>query len=265
MRPLIALLTTVLIVVACTTSPLGRRQLTLFPPEQMAEMGATAFNEIRQQQPALGSGRPTVQYVQCVAQEITEQLPPTAPQSWELSVFKDESPNAFALPGGKLGVHTGILEVAETPAQLATVLSHEIAHVVADHPNERVSTQYATQTGLQLLEALAGGGGEGQQLMGLLGVGAQVGVLLPFSRRQEREADLYGLDLMARAGFDPRASIEFWQNMQRLGDGTPPEFLSTHPSGETRIDELQERMPRAVAIYRQARERGVQPQCRPPA
>ncbi|SCZ61229.1 M48 family metallopeptidase [Thiohalomonas denitrificans] len=251
------------LVVACTTSPLGRQQLILLPEAQMTEMGATAFQEIQREKPTAGPG-PTTNYVQCVAEAITRQLPPSAPQQWQLSVFEDEEPNAFALPGGNMGVNTGILDIAQNPSQLATVVAHEIAHVLADHPNERVSTQYATQTGLDLLQAITGAGGERQQLFALLGMGAQVGVILPFSRKQEQEADLFGLDLMARAGFDPRESTKFWQRMETRGNGSPPEFLSTHPSGETRMSDLQARIPAAMEIYRQARAQGVRPDCQPP-
>ncbi len=261
-----AVLLLTLLIAACATSPLGRKQLILLPEAQMTEMGATAFREIQKEKPTLGPG-PTLNYVQCVAEAITRQLPSSAPQQWQLSVFRDEEPNAFALPGGKLGVNSGIVELSQNPSQLATVVAHEVAHVVADHPNERVSTQYATQTGLDLLEAISGGGGGGerQQLFALLGMGAQVGVILPFSRRQEQEADLYGLDLMARAGFDPRESLEFWQRMQEKANGSPPEFLSTHPSGTSRISELRDRIPKAMDIYRQARARGVRPGCEKPA
>ncbi|WP_303907506.1 M48 family metallopeptidase [Thiohalomonas denitrificans] len=251
------------LVVACATSPLGRQQLILFPEAQIAEMGATAFQEIQREKPTVGPG-PTVSYVKCVADAITRQLPSSVPQQWQLSVFEDDEPNAFALPGGNLGVNTGILEIAENPSQLATVVAHEIAHVLAEHPNERVSTQYATQTGLDLLQAITGVGPERQELFALLGMGAQVGVILPFSRRQEQEADLYGLDLMAQAGFDPRESTRFWQHMESQGNGAPPEFLSTHPSGKTRMSDLQARIPAAMEIYQQARARGIRPDCQPP-
>ncbi len=256
------LATLLLLVVACSTSPLGRQQLTLFPQEQMAEMGAAAFQQVKQQVPQIESG-PAVRYVRCVTDAIAAQLG-SGPDDWEVRVFQDASPNAFALPGGKVGVHTGILDVATNQSQLATVLAHEIAHVVADHPNERVSTSYATQAGLDLIGAVLDGGPQGQQIAGLLGVGAQVGVLLPFNRRQEREADLFGLDLMARAGFDPRESVAFWQNMQATGGEAPPEFLSTHPSGETRMADLGERMDHAMQLYRQAQRAGRTPACERP-
>ena len=150
------------------------------------------------------------------------------------------------------------LAVAENQHQLATVLGHEVAHVIARHSNERVSNQYAAQTGLQLAGAITRGSPE---LMGLLGVGAQVGVLLPFSRTQESEADKLGLDLMARAGFDPRQSVPLWQNMARSGGAGQPEFLSTHPSHGTRIQELSARIPQVMPTYESARAAGWRPAC----
>jgi predicted Zn-dependent protease len=244
----------------CSTSPLGRSQLVLFPESQMAQMGVAAFDQMKKQTPQVQDPAMTT-YVRCVAQAVTSEV--RGGTRWDVVVFKDDTPNAFALPGGKIGVHSGLMKVAKTPDQLAAVIGHEIAHVIAQHSNERVSTAYATESGVQLVSALAGGGGgtTQRQLMGLLGLGAQVGVLLPFSRAQEREADLIGLDLMATAGFDPRQSIDLWRNMSAAGGGRPPEFLSTHPGAETRIQDLQARLPQAMPIYENARAAGKRPKC----
>ncbi|MFZ0257753.1 MAG: M48 family metallopeptidase [Gammaproteobacteria bacterium] len=251
---------------ACGTTPLGRSQLTLLPEDQVAEMGAEAFNSIKKQTPA--SQDPEVNaYVQCVADAITQTVAGVkgAPEQWEVEVFRDDAVNAFALPGGRIGVYTGLLKVAETPSQLATVLGHEVAHVIADHGNERISQQFAVSQGLALVEALAGQPTATQQtLMGLLGVGAQVGVLLPYSRVQETEADKLGLDYMARAGFDPRQSVDLWQNMAKASGEQPPEFLSTHPSHESRINDLQARMAEALQRYQEAQRQGKNPQCKRP-
>ncbi len=248
--------------VACATSPLGRRQLMIFPEAEMARMGATAYDQMKSKLPpsrdaALNAG------VRCVAGAITAELDsPWKHLGWEVTVFEEPSPNAFALPGGKIGVHTGLMEVARNQDQLATVLGHEVAHVVAGHANERVSTAFATQTGLDLAAALSGAASPTQrQLLGLLGLGAQIGVILPFSRTQEREADLLGLDLMAKAGFDPRQSVQPWRNMSAAGGARPPEFLSTHPSHGTRIQELSQRMPSAALLREGARAQGRQPSC----
>jgi len=178
------------------------------------------------------------------------------PQQWEVVVFEEEEPNAFALPGGKIGVNTGIVKVAKSQDQLATVLGHEVAHVIAHHANERVSQQAVAGTLMQVAGATLD-----PRLAAALGAGAQVGVLLPFSRTQESEADLVGLDLMASAGFDPRASVEFWQNMEKAGGAGTPEFLSTHPSGSTRMSDLRNRLPQAMQLYDQATQAGRRPRC----
>lgn len=242
----------------CATSPLGRKQLALLPEDQMEQMGAQAFANLKQKTPTAESPQLN-QYVQCVAHTITRQVG----GDWEVVVFKEDSANAFALPGGKIGVHSGLLKVAKNEDQLATVIGHEVAHVLADHGNERVSQQFAVQQGLALIQAVSNPQGVmGQTLMGLLGVGAQFGVLLPYSRIQESEADALGLDLMAKAGFDPRASIDLWQNMEAAGGAQPPEFLSTHPSHATRIEDLKARMPHALELYQEAQ--GKRPRCSPP-
>nr|WP_297458927.1 M48 family metallopeptidase [uncultured Halomonas sp.] len=246
---------------ACSQSPTGRSQLTLFSEEQLEQMGAQSFTQYEQELPIIGGQ--VGAYVQCVATAITGEL--SAGETWEVKVFKDDSANAFALPGGHIGVNTGLLDVATNQNQLAAVIGHEVAHVLASHANERVSTQAATQTGLSVLQAAAGlNGAGGQQLMGLLGMGAKYGIILPFSRSHESEADTLGLNLMAQAGFDPRASIELWQNMSANSQGQPPVWLSTHPSHGQRIEGLQAHMDEAVALYEQARAAGERPSCQAP-
>lgn len=247
------------VMVACATSPLGRKQLVFFPDEQLDEMGGTAYAQAKQETPP-STDAVANRYVSCVAKAITAEVE-NGPKAWEVTVFNKGDVNAFALPGGKIGVYTGLLKVAKNQDQLATVISHEVAHVLAKHGNERVSTAYATQTGLELVQAIAGGASQDKSnLMALLGLGAQVGVILPFSRTQESEADLLGLDLMAKAGFDPRASVELWKNMAATGNGGPV-FLSTHPSSGSRIKELENRLPKAMPLYEQARKQGKTPQC----
>lgn len=225
----------------------------------MTEMGLAAFDKIKADVPQ-SSDPNALAYVRCVATAITNELPDAA--SWETAVFKNGSANAFALPGGRIGVYDGLFEVARNQDQLATVIGHEVAHVLSGHANERVSQSYAAQTGLGLAQVIAGSASPGQQqLIGLLGVGVQYGILMPYGRTQETEADLLGLDLMARAGFDPRESINLWVNMSRQSGGNPPEFLSTHPSHDTRIGDLSERMPSAMTLYEEARRSGRAPAC----
>ena len=246
----------------CATSPLGRNQLILFPESQMAQMGVAAYQDIKTKTKATTNGR-TDAYVQCVSEHIIRALDGGDPSQWEITVFEDQQANAFALPGGKIGVYTGLLNVAEDQDQLATVIGHEVAHVLANHSNERVSTASLAQTGLQVVQIATGADTPAkQQLLGLLGAGAQYGIILPFGRKQESEADLIGLDLMASAGFDPRASVRLWQNMAKQGGQRPPEFASTHPSSERRIKDLNDRMQRAMQLSLQARQAGRNPDCR---
>lgn len=255
------MLLAVLLISACATSPTGRSQLQFFPESQMRSMGVDAYEQMRADEPTIETG-PVVDYVQCVTDAIIPHIPAGyGDNGWEVTVFESEAVNAFALPGGKIGVYTGLLRVAENQDQLATVIGHEIAHVMAEHANERMSTQFATVVGLGALQVAAGDDPERQRLMAALGVGAQVGIILPFSRLHESEADDIGLELMATAGFNPEQSVDLWRNMAEAGGRTPPEFLSTHPSRDRRIADLQAAMPRALYLYEQAQEAGRVPGC----
>ena len=254
---LVAALSSVLL--ACATSPTGRSTLKLFPSSQMNEMGAAAYLQTKKDTPISKDKRANA-YVACVANQMTRIVG----GDWEVTVFADDAANAFALPGGKIGVFTGLLEVAQTQDQLAAVVGHEIAHVLAEHSNERVSTNYIAQAGMSLAQAVAGAYGVDQQgtMMGLLGLGAQYGVILPFGRAQESEADVMGLALMAEAGFDPRQSVQLWQNMARQGGAQPPEFLSTHPSHSTRISDLNAGIPQVMPKFEAAQAAGRRPKCK---
>jgi predicted Zn-dependent protease len=251
-----------MLVLGCQTSTLGRRQFKLLSNAEMSQMGVTAFAEISKTTPPSRDARANA-VVTCVANAITRNLTGVnANTRWEVRVFADDSPNAFALPGGKIGVNTGLLQVARSQGQLAAVIGHEVAHVMEGHANERVSSEIATQTVMQAVAAVADASNPMHgQMIGLLGAGVQVGVLLPFGRKHESEADLIGLDLMAKAGFDPHESIALWRNMSKVGGGQPPEFLSTHPSHSSRIYELQRRIPSVMPIYENARASGRKPRC----
>lgn len=251
----------IVVVVGCATSPTGRKQIMLLSDSQMNQMGGQAFGQIKEQKPVETSPE-TNRYVTCVAMAIAKEASAEAHiAQWEVKVFKDSTANAFALPGGKIGVHTGILPVAKTQHQLAAVLGHEVGHVIARHGNERVSQGLATQVGLVAASLLTRDNPHRGTIMGLLGVGTQVGVILPFGRTQESEADAIGLNLMARAGFDPQEAVALWKNMGAAGGKQPPEFLSTHPSHATRIHDLEARMPEALQIYKQAQSQGKNPSC----
>lgn len=250
-----------LLLSACAVSPTGRQQFAMMSPQQMDTMGAEAFAELKNKK-TIEDNRQVNRYVECVAQAITSTLG-RGENNWEVVVFEDETPNAFALPGGKIGVHTGLLDVAKNQHQLATVIGHEIGHVLAGHSNERLSQQTAVQGGLAIAGSIYGDTGaiSQQGMMKVLGLGAQVGILLPFSRVHESEADVIGLDLMAQAGFDPRESVSLWRNMAQASQGQPMEFLSTHPSHGTRIQDLQANMGKAMSLYESARARGNTPNC----
>jgi len=222
------------------------------PDELMADMGAQAFEQMKASRP-LATDASTTARVDCVARHIIEaskQRYPdvAAPASWEVVVFDDPTANAFALPGGKIGVHSGLLQVAETNAQLAAVMGHEVAHLLAGHGNETL-TQRLGVNGVLLLIGLVFEI-DSQLLMEALGLGAHLGLTLPFSRAHESEADVMGLEIMATAGFEPEESTDLWQNMAAGSGGQPPEFLSTHPGHDTRIEQLNEHMNRARSLYR---------------
>ncbi|MFK7888070.1 MAG: M48 family metallopeptidase [Gammaproteobacteria bacterium] len=259
---LLPLIATILALVACTTSPTGRTQLTLIPDAMISQFGVTAFNDIRRSTAEVSDGFVSA-YVNCVADAILRELPDDARQrDWQVVVFADRSANAFAVPGGRIGVHEGLLRVAEDQHQLATVVGHEIAHVLARHANERMSTTLIAQSGLQALDKAMSNSSSRREIITVLGLGAQYGALLPYNRIREAEADVMGLEFMARAGFDPRASVVLWQNMaQDSGGQSRPEFMSTHPSHNTRIDGLGHRIPDAVAIRDAAIASGRQPDC----
>ena len=250
------ILITALLVAACATSPTGRKQLRFMSDSQMKQMGAAAFDETKKKEKVSTDQRMTA-FVSCVSNHITRQVG----GQWEVQLFDDDAVNAFALPGGKIGVYKGLFKAARNQDQLASVIGHEVGHVLAKHANERVSTAFATEGAIQLAGAISGGGATGQRVMAMMGMGAQVGILLPWGRTQESESDLIGLDLMARAGFDPRQSVAVWQNMAQIGGNQPPEFLSTHPSHQTRIENLNNAMPQALQTYKQAQASGKRPSC----
>lgn len=250
----------------CAVSPTGERTLLLNSPSQMNALGAQTFEEMKTQL-SIEQDTRTNRYVQCVSDAIVMQVPREygyAPQDWELVVFKDDSVNAFALPGGKIGVYTGMLKVANNQHQLASVIGHEVAHVLAQHSNARMSQQQLTQLGIVATSvALADRVDSKTQQAAImaLGLGAQYGILLPYSRKHESEADMLGQELMAKAGFDPREAVTLWQKMAQKGGATPPELLSTHPAPTTRIQQLDAQVSQYMPLYQQALAAGRRPDC----
>ncbi len=248
---------------SCATSPEGRKQLKLIPEDQINAMGIQSFEQLKQQTP-LTKDKNIEQYVLCIANKIIPHVKQNPdPSQWEVKVFEDDQANAFALPGYKIGVYTGLLKYAKNQDQLAAVMGHELAHVIANHSNERVSSQMATQTGMDIASAILGGTQDNNSamIMAGLGLGVQYGITLPYSRSHESEADLIGLELMAKAGFNPEESVPLWINMSQSG-AAPPEFMSTHPSSDTRIKQLKERIPKVKPAYQHAVNQGLRPACK---
>jgi predicted Zn-dependent protease len=226
--------------------------LQLVPQEQVQAMGLETWERIRQEEAASGN-----QQYQRTANQITRRILAATdenPDDWEIVVFAGEEANAFALPGGKMGIYEGMFSIAENDDQLAAVIGHEIGHNQADHAAERVNTQVATQGVLQLVSVAlqAGNVGYANMIAGALGAGAQFGVLLPYNRNQELEADEIGLRNMARAGYDPRGAVALWENMRQSPGPSPAQFLSTHPAPDARIRALEQLMPEALELYRAA-------------
>ncbi|MGI9247510.1 MAG: M48 family metallopeptidase [Woeseiaceae bacterium] len=263
LKLLISFVFTALIVASCSTSPTGRSQMIWKSDAELEAQSARAFNQMRAGMP-LSTDRKKIDFVACVAEAVVGVLePPLSDIEWELAVFDSESVNAFAMPGGKIGVFTGILDVTENQHQLASVIGHEIAHVTARHSNERASRSSLTGIGIDVAAIILGGGHRGATYTAqqALGAGAAVGISLPHTRSQESEADIIGLEYMAKAGFDPREAVPLWQRMGESSEKAPAEFLSTHPASETRIESLVSEWPKTLPMYNQAIEEGRVPTC----
>lgn len=265
MKGLLIIVNAVVLVSGCAThqSPTGREQTLLFSSQQMSQFGDSSFAELKQQE-KVSHNKVVNRYVDCVANRIIRALPGQS-LPWEVVVFDSEQVNAFALPGRHIGVYSGLLDVAANSDQLATVIGHEIAHVLANHSNEQVSREQMTDVGVQLVDVALGAGGiEDKSLyMAALGLGVQVGYILPYGREQEFEADIIGVQLMASAGFDPGQSVELWRTMAKTDGEQGPELLSTHPSHEQRITQLQQMQLKAQPLY-EANRVSVKNTCKRP-
>ena len=250
---------------SCSTNPYTDRwQLQILPQSFLNQLGAQSYLQVKNDPKVTLSKDPReIEPVQRVAKRIIE----AAKQSkyaetadtfeWEVSVIKDDKTmNAWALPGGKIAVYTGIFPIAKNEAGLAAIMGHEVVHALAGHGGERMSQGVVAQvllTGAAVaVESSGAGAGTSQAVMQALGLGTQVGVLLPFSRKHESEADYIGMLLAAQAGYDPQEAVRVWERMEQAGGSQPAEFMSTHPSHGTRIKQLQEWMPEALGYYEQA-------------
>jgi len=252
-------------VLSCATVPLTERKgLRLIPESELVSLGFQQYSEVLKKS-KLSNDTEKVQLVRRVGERISKATEDFLKDSgltsdikhyqWEFNLIEDDKVvNAWCMPGGKIGVYTGLLPITQDENGLAVVIGHEVAHAVAKHGNERVSQALLAQLGgMGLSLALSREPTLTNQIfMAAYGAGAQVGVLLPYSRLHEREADRIGLVLMARAGYDPRKAISFWQRMNEKGKekGRPPEFLSTHPAPEIRIQEIESFIPEAMKYYR---------------
>jgi metalloendopeptidase OMA1, mitochondrial len=265
----------VLIVKGWQAGPFGRHQVVALNPQQEAQLGAQAFQQVLQQSEVVRN-EPIVAVVRHLGGRLADasnnkdvlarlQLKPQQFQ-WEYRVVRSREVNAFCLPGGKVVVYTGILPVAETEDGLATVLGHEIGHALAHHGAERMAQQQLVQLGQQAIAQSLGDLDPRRQreILGLLGAGSQYGILLPFSRKHESEADHIGLLLMAAAGYDPREAVQFWQRMEKVAGGKRAEFTSTHPSHEHRVRNLRTWLSEAEPLYAASdKQRGQRPLPRP--
>jgi len=236
----------------------GRAARVALSEGQEAALGLQSYQEVLSQSQVVNSG-PQVELVQRVMQRLVAATGDAGRNmNWQVSVVANPQANAFCLPGGKMVVFTGIIPVAQSEAGLATVLGHEMAHATSRHGSQRLLESKVSQTLMTGANvSLALGDMDSRQkmeVMGALGAGAQYGVLLPFSRKHESEADEVGLYYMARAGYDPREAIQFWERMEQSSSGPqPPEFASTHPSHGTRIARLKEHLPHAEQEYAKAK------------
>lgn len=255
-------LITGLLFYSCSSVPItGRRQLNMLPESELVTMAATSYGDFMKEN-KVSTNTEQTRFVKEIAGNITDAAEQYLRQkglenrisgiSWEINLIEDETPNAWAMPGGKMVVYSGILPYTKTSDGLAVVIGHEIAHVIARHGNERMSQGLLIQTGaLALSIALAEKPQQTQQLfMAAYGVGSEIGISLPFSRTHEYEADHLGLILMSMAGYNPNVAVEFWERMSSMGGQKPPEYLSTHPSDENRIAAIKKIIPEAMKYYK---------------
>ncbi len=256
--PTLLLLAVAAIFTGCVSAPItGRNQLILVPNSEMQAMATAQYGEVLSQSNVV-TGTPEARMIEDVGRRIASATDEYVRRSgldmqfeWEFSLIQSDDLNAWCMPGGKIAFYTGILPVCQGPNGVAVVMGHEVAHALARHGAERFSQALASQLGVVALDvALRNQPTETRQLwMTAVGAGLTFGVVLPYGRKQEYEADHIGLILTAMAGFDPREAIPFWQRMGQAGGGQPPEFMSTHPAGQNRIKQLQELMPEALKYY----------------
>jgi len=261
-QKIVSLWLLIVVFISCSTAPItGRKQLILIPDSQMLSMSYQQYDQFLSEN-KLSQNAQKSKLVKDVGARIQASVEQFMTKNgmgsrlqdyrWEFNLVESEEVNAWCMPGGKVVVYTGILPITQTEAGLAVVMGHEIAHAIAEHGNERMSQGLLAQMGAVALTAALDEKPEQTQAlwMTVYGVGAQYGVLLPYSRKQESEADQLGLIFMAMAGYDPNESVKFWERMSAGKSGqAPPEFMSTHPSDQTRINNLKRLIPEAMTYY----------------
>ncbi|RIH63432.1 M48 family peptidase [Mariniphaga sediminis] len=264
-KPLLLVLGSVLFTGCVLNLVTGRNQLSLVPESELQLMATSQYSAFLAEHKVLSPGNKEAAMVDHVgariSNAITKYYNSQGQQSviegykWEFNTVDDKAVNAWCMPGGKVVVYTGLLPVTQTETALAIVVGHEIAHAIAKHGSERMSQGMIQQLGgVALQVALSQKPQETQNLfMQAYGIGSTVGAVLPWSRQQETEADQYGLIFAAMAGYNPQEAIPFWERMSNAGGAKPPEFLSTHPSDETRIRKLKQFMPEAMKYYNQSK------------
>lgn len=258
MKKFIALLVLVLSY-SCTTTPVsGKKALLLTSSSSENQQGAEAYKEILTKEKEV-TGTAQAKMVE----EIGKRIAAVANQpdfQWEFKTLQSDEPNAFCLPGGKVAVYTGIFKYAQNEAGLATVMGHEIGHAIARHGGQRMTQAMIANAGMAGLAVVGLSKlDDSKKAMALaaLGAGVNYGIILPFSRSHETEADEIGLDLMAKAGYDPRESVNFWDRFSKAGGKAPPEFLSTHPASEKRRENLRSMLPKVMPDYEASSKYGI--------
>src|SRR5687767_12430215 len=264
-RLITTLFITASFIIACSTNPLSKKsQLTLLPESELQAMGTQQYQQfLATSRVVSASNNRDAEMVRRVGQRITRAVQEYYAQNgiseklngfnWEYNLVDDKAANAWCMPGGKIVVYTGLLPITQNEAALAAVMGHEVTHAIFNHGNERMSQGLIQQLGgVALSVAVANQPAATQNLfMTAYGVTSAVGVILPFSRKHELEADRFGLRWTAMAGYNPQEAIGLWERMERASNGAkPPEFLSTHPAEGTRIEQLKKYMPEALSYYK---------------